>query len=86
MQDRREISPGTSQGRASERGRDRRATAIAALLVRADQGAGVPVEKEPYQPGQAEGDLWLATFKDPDGNFFQIASPMPTQYRPSVGA
>jgi predicted enzyme related to lactoylglutathione lyase len=43
------------------------------------KGLGVAVEQEPYQPGEAEGDLWLATFKDPDGNFFQIASPMPTQ-------
>jgi hypothetical protein len=50
------------------------------------KGLGVAVEQEPYQPDGVDGDFWLATFKDPDGNFFQIASPMPTQYRPSVGA
>jgi hypothetical protein len=44
------------------------------------KGLGVAVEQEPYRPGEAEGDFWLATFKDPDGNFFQIASPMPAEY------
>jgi predicted enzyme related to lactoylglutathione lyase len=40
---------------------------------------GAAVEQEPYQPGEmeTEGEFWLATFKDPDGNLFQIASPMP---------
>ena len=38
---------------------------------------GAPVRQEPYQPGDEAGDFWLATFEDPDGNFFQIASPMP---------
>jgi predicted enzyme related to lactoylglutathione lyase len=38
---------------------------------------GATVEREPYQPGPAEGEMWLATLADPDGNFFQLASPMP---------
>ena len=42
------------------------------------KGLGAAVEQEPYQPGEVEsGDFWLATFKDPDGNLFQIATPMP---------
>jgi predicted enzyme related to lactoylglutathione lyase len=44
------------------------------------KGLGVTVQHEPYQPGgDAAGDLWLATFEDPDGNYFQLASPMPAQ-------
>lgn len=35
---------------------------------------GAKVIAEPYHPGE-EPDMWLATFADPDGNFFQIASP-----------
>src|SRR5215472_11231154 len=39
---------------------------------------GARVEREPYQPGAAaEGQPLLATLADPDGNFFQLASPMP---------
>jgi predicted enzyme related to lactoylglutathione lyase len=38
---------------------------------------GATVQHEPYQPGDEAGDFWLATFEDPDGNYFQIASPMP---------
>lgn len=40
---------------------------------------GAQVEHEPYQPGPAGGDMWLATLADPDGNLFQLASPMPAQ-------
>ena len=44
------------------------------------KGLGATVEHEPYQPGGAdEAEFWLATFEDPDGNFFQLASPMPAQ-------
>ena len=43
------------------------------------KGLGAKVEHEPYQPGDSTGDFWLATFEDPDGNYFQLASPMPTQ-------
>jgi predicted enzyme related to lactoylglutathione lyase len=43
------------------------------------QGLGATVVQEPYQPGAAdtEGEFWLATFEDADGNYFQLASPMP---------
>jgi predicted enzyme related to lactoylglutathione lyase len=43
------------------------------------KGLGVTVQAEPYQPGGGTEDLWLATFEDPDGNYFQLASPMPAQ-------
>lgn len=34
---------------------------------------GVAVIAEPYQ---MEGfDMWIATFADPDGNFFQLMTP-----------
>lgn len=36
---------------------------------------GATVVAEPYHPGQAE-EIWLATFADPDGNYFQLATPM----------
>jgi predicted enzyme related to lactoylglutathione lyase len=42
------------------------------------KGFGAAVAHEPYQPGGAP-DMWLATFEDPDGNYFQLASPMPAQ-------
>lgn len=32
------------------------------------------VIKEPYQP-EEEPDIWIATFSDPDGNYFQLSSP-----------
>jgi predicted enzyme related to lactoylglutathione lyase len=38
---------------------------------------GAQVVAEPYQPGADAGDMWLATLADPDGNYFQLASPMP---------
>ena len=38
---------------------------------------GVTVIKEPYNPGDDEnGKMRLATLADPDGNYFQLASPM----------
>jgi len=36
---------------------------------------GAEVVAEPYSPGQAE-EMKLATFADPDGNYFQLATPM----------
>jgi predicted enzyme related to lactoylglutathione lyase len=36
---------------------------------------GAKVEQEPYAPGE-EPEMLLATFEDPDGNFFQLATPM----------
>ncbi len=36
---------------------------------------GADVVAEPYEPGGADGML-LCTFADPDGNYFQLATPM----------
>jgi predicted enzyme related to lactoylglutathione lyase len=38
---------------------------------------GARVKQVPYQPGEGAGEMWIATFEDPDGNYFQLASPMP---------
>lgn len=35
---------------------------------------GAKVIKEPYEMGEMKG-FWIATFADPDGNFFQLMSP-----------
>lgn len=43
------------------------------------KGLGGEVVAEPYKPGEEAGDMWLATLADPDGNYFQLASPMPDQ-------
>lgn len=37
---------------------------------------GVRVQQAPYHP-EEDPDSWLATMVDPDGNYFQICSPMP---------
>jgi predicted enzyme related to lactoylglutathione lyase len=42
------------------------------------KGLGARVEQDPYAPGD-DAEMRLATFEDPDGNFFQLASPMPAQ-------
>jgi predicted enzyme related to lactoylglutathione lyase len=39
------------------------------------KAAGATVIQEPYQPGEAP-DGWIATFTDPDDNYFQLVSPM----------
>jgi predicted enzyme related to lactoylglutathione lyase len=42
------------------------------------KAAGAIVVKEPYQPGEAQTDgpeYWIATFCDPDDNYFQLVSP-----------
>ncbi len=36
------------------------------------KGLGAKVVKEPYQME----DMWIATFADADGNYFQLTSPM----------
>jgi predicted enzyme related to lactoylglutathione lyase len=36
---------------------------------------GARVVAPPYQPGE-DKSMWLATLADPDGNYFQLASPM----------
>ena len=38
------------------------------------KGAGATVVKEPYKPSE-DFDMWIATFADPDDNYFQIQSP-----------
>ena len=44
------------------------------------KGLGAGVQQEPYQPGgDGAPEMWIATFDDPDGNYFQLASPMPAQ-------
>lgn len=40
--------------------------------------AGAKVIKEPYNLGEAKGML-IATFADPDGNFFQLMTPWENQ-------
>jgi predicted enzyme related to lactoylglutathione lyase len=39
------------------------------------KAAGATVIREPYQPGEGP-DAWIATFADPDNNYFQLLSPM----------
>ena len=39
------------------------------------KGLGATVVAKPYHPGEAE-DMFLATLADPDGNYFQLATPM----------
>jgi predicted enzyme related to lactoylglutathione lyase len=39
------------------------------------KAAGATVIREPYQPGEAS-EGWIATFSDPDDNYFQLVSPM----------
>ncbi len=39
------------------------------------KAAGATVVREPYHPG-AEPGGWVATFADPDDNYFQLVSPM----------
>jgi predicted enzyme related to lactoylglutathione lyase len=41
------------------------------------KAAGATVVKEPYSMGEAPGqDMLISTFSDPDGNYFQLMSPM----------
>jgi predicted enzyme related to lactoylglutathione lyase len=39
------------------------------------EAAGATVVREPYHPGSAP-QAWIATFADPDGNYFQLMSPI----------
>ena len=39
------------------------------------KAAGAMVVQEPYHPGEAS-EMWIATFSDPDDNYFQLMSPM----------
>lgn len=38
------------------------------------KGIGAKVVKEPYQPDEAQ-EMWITTFEDPDGNYFQLTTP-----------
>ena len=45
------------------------------------RAAGANVIREPYSmegdtPGQGRAEFFIATFADPDGNYFQLVSPM----------
>lgn len=40
---------------------------------------GAKVVAEPYHPGE-DKQMMLATFADPDGNYFQLATPMPSSH------
>ena len=48
------------------------------------RGAGATVVHEPYTPGDGEesDDMLIATFADPDDNYFQLMSPMPEEMKP----
>ncbi len=39
------------------------------------KNCGAVVVAEPYNPNPDQPDMWLATLADPDGNYFQLASP-----------
>jgi predicted enzyme related to lactoylglutathione lyase len=39
------------------------------------KGLGAKVIAKPYMPSPDSPDMWLATFADPDGNYFQLATP-----------
>jgi len=39
------------------------------------RAAGATVVREPYGPDE-DADGWIATFADPDDNYFQLMSPM----------
>ena len=40
------------------------------------KATGATVVKEPYQMDGMGPNDWIATFADPDGNYFQLMSPM----------
>jgi predicted enzyme related to lactoylglutathione lyase len=40
------------------------------------QTAGAIVVQEPYHPGGDASEMLIATFADPDDNYFQLMSPM----------
>ena len=39
------------------------------------KGAGATIVREPYKPDES-GEALIATLSDPDGNYFQLVSPM----------
>ncbi len=47
---------------------------VSGEFKRLQDGGATPVQ-EPYHPGE-EPDMWISTLADPDGNYFQVVSPM----------
>lgn len=43
------------------------------------QAAGATVVREPYGMEESSDEGLIATFADPDGNYFQLMSPMPVE-------
>ena len=43
------------------------------------KGAGATVVREPYGLGESDDEGLIATFADPDDNYFQLMSPMPAE-------
>jgi predicted enzyme related to lactoylglutathione lyase len=43
------------------------------------KSAGASVVREPYGMGEGADEGLIATFADPDDNYFQLLSPMPAQ-------
>lgn len=43
------------------------------------KSAGASIVREPYGMDEANDDGLIATFADPDGNYFQLMSPMPAE-------
>jgi predicted enzyme related to lactoylglutathione lyase len=43
------------------------------------KAAGATIIREPYGAGESTDDGQIATFADPDDNYFQLMSPMPTE-------
>ena len=43
------------------------------------KAAGATVVAEPYGTGDSPDEAQIATFADPDGNYFQLMSPMPAE-------
>jgi predicted enzyme related to lactoylglutathione lyase len=43
------------------------------------KSAGATVIAEPYQMGEGADAAWIATFADPDGNYFQLVTPWKDQ-------
>jgi len=43
------------------------------------KSAGATVVAEPYGMGDSPDEGLIATFADPDGNYFQLMSPMPAE-------
>jgi predicted enzyme related to lactoylglutathione lyase len=49
------------------------------------KAAGAIVIQEPYRPSEAF-DMWIATFADPDDNYWQIASPFQPEWAGQTSA